>query len=159
MMKLCTSRQPLLFFCFFRFFISASFIIVTYGAESIHLIQEWIICSYQNIFNFGQVVWSTHQPLNCLFVPKWTFFIPRITICRTKFHFICLYLLFSRSYTIPNLQSGFFLVQYGHLWQEHLDRLFNLYSAGKLKVIYTHFIHIYGSIKLFLLTVYLFDVC
>ncbi|KAK7252045.1 hypothetical protein RIF29_35742 [Crotalaria pallida] len=30
--------------------------------------------------------------------------------------------------------AGFFLVQYGHLWQEHLDKLFNLYSTGKLKV-------------------------
>ncbi|XP_050260145.1 uncharacterized protein LOC126705295 [Quercus robur] len=30
--------------------------------------------------------------------------------------------------------AGFFLVQYSHLWQEHLDRLFNLFSMGKLKV-------------------------
>ncbi|XP_073103687.1 uncharacterized protein [Elaeis guineensis] len=30
--------------------------------------------------------------------------------------------------------AGFFLVQYAHLWQEHLDRLFDLYSSGKLKV-------------------------
>lgn len=30
--------------------------------------------------------------------------------------------------------AGFFLVQYPHLWQEHLDRLFDLYSSGKLKV-------------------------
>ncbi|XP_037493933.1 prostaglandin reductase-3 isoform X1 [Jatropha curcas] len=30
--------------------------------------------------------------------------------------------------------AGFFLVQYGHLWQQHLDRLFNLFSTGKLKV-------------------------
>ncbi|WOK93988.1 zinc-binding alcohol dehydrogenase domain-containing protein 2 isoform X2 [Canna indica] len=30
--------------------------------------------------------------------------------------------------------AGFFLVQYAHLWQEHMDRLFDLYSAGKLKV-------------------------
>ncbi|KAI9127937.1 hypothetical protein K1719_000930 [Acacia pycnantha] len=30
--------------------------------------------------------------------------------------------------------TGFFLVQYGHLWRQHLDRLFDLYSAGKLKV-------------------------
>ncbi|KAL5982434.1 hypothetical protein ACLOJK_016505 [Asimina triloba] len=29
---------------------------------------------------------------------------------------------------------GFFLVQYSHLWREHLDRLFDLYSSGKLKV-------------------------
>lgn len=29
---------------------------------------------------------------------------------------------------------GFFLVQYAHLWQEHLDRLFDLYASGKLKV-------------------------
>ncbi|KAK4284685.1 hypothetical protein QN277_001480 [Acacia crassicarpa] len=31
--------------------------------------------------------------------------------------------------------TGFFLVQYGHLWRKHLDRLFDLYSAGKLKVV------------------------
>nr|ACJ83745.1 unknown [Medicago truncatula] len=30
--------------------------------------------------------------------------------------------------------AGFFLVQYSHMWQEHLDRLFDLYSQGKLKV-------------------------
>ncbi|KAJ0076916.1 hypothetical protein Patl1_36152 [Pistacia atlantica] len=30
--------------------------------------------------------------------------------------------------------AGFFLVQYAHLWQQHLDRLINLYSTGKLKV-------------------------
>ncbi|XAR59461.1 15-hydroxyprostaglandin dehydrogenase (NAD(+)) [Bertholletia excelsa] len=30
--------------------------------------------------------------------------------------------------------AGFFLVQYAHLWQEHLDKLFHLYSLGKLKV-------------------------
>ncbi|KAF3339469.1 hypothetical protein FCM35_KLT16940 [Carex littledalei] len=30
--------------------------------------------------------------------------------------------------------AGFFLVQYAHLFQEHLDRLFDLYAAGKLKV-------------------------
>ncbi|KAI3922212.1 hypothetical protein MKX01_005901 [Papaver californicum] len=30
--------------------------------------------------------------------------------------------------------SGFFLVQYSHLWQQHLDRLFHLFSSGKLKV-------------------------
>ncbi|XP_058097096.1 uncharacterized protein LOC131242466 [Magnolia sinica] len=30
--------------------------------------------------------------------------------------------------------AGFFLVQYSHLWKEHLDRLFDLYSSGKLKV-------------------------
>ncbi|KAK9096901.1 hypothetical protein Sjap_022398 [Stephania japonica] len=29
---------------------------------------------------------------------------------------------------------GFFLVQYSQFWQEHLEKLFNLYSAGKLKV-------------------------
>ncbi|KAK9163260.1 hypothetical protein Syun_004162 [Stephania yunnanensis] len=29
---------------------------------------------------------------------------------------------------------GFFLVQYSHFWQEHLEKLFHLYSAGKLKV-------------------------
>lgn len=38
--------------------------------------------------------------------------------------------LLAKSQTV----SGFFLVQYGHLWQEHLDRLFNLHSTGKLKV-------------------------
>ncbi|XP_028777071.1 prostaglandin reductase-3 [Neltuma alba] len=30
--------------------------------------------------------------------------------------------------------TGFFLVQYSHLWRQHLDRLFDLYSVGKLKV-------------------------
>nr|POF09982.1 prostaglandin reductase-3 [Quercus suber] len=30
--------------------------------------------------------------------------------------------------------AGFFLVQYSQLWQEHLERLFNLFSMGKLKV-------------------------
>lgn len=30
--------------------------------------------------------------------------------------------------------AGFFLVQYAHMWQEHLDRLFHLFSSGKLKV-------------------------
>ncbi|KAG8368351.1 hypothetical protein BUALT_Bualt15G0036500 [Buddleja alternifolia] len=30
--------------------------------------------------------------------------------------------------------AGFFLVQYAHLWQEHLDKLVDLYSSGKLKV-------------------------
>nr|AFK35737.1 unknown [Lotus japonicus] len=39
--------------------------------------------------------------------------------------------LLAKSQTV----AGFFLVQYGHLWQEHLDRLFNLYSMGKLKVV------------------------
>ncbi|KAL3843924.1 hypothetical protein ACJIZ3_001327 [Penstemon smallii] len=29
---------------------------------------------------------------------------------------------------------GFFLVQYAHLWQEHLDKLVDLHSTGKLKV-------------------------
>ncbi|KAK6136876.1 hypothetical protein DH2020_029388 [Rehmannia glutinosa] len=31
-------------------------------------------------------------------------------------------------------QAGFFLVQYAHLWQEHLDKLVDLYSSKKLKV-------------------------
>ncbi|TQD79340.1 hypothetical protein C1H46_035114 [Malus baccata] len=31
-------------------------------------------------------------------------------------------------------QAGFFLVQYSHLWQEHLDKLVYLFSKGKLKV-------------------------
>ncbi|XP_010269209.1 PREDICTED: probable quinone oxidoreductase [Nelumbo nucifera] len=30
--------------------------------------------------------------------------------------------------------AGFFLVQYSHLWQQHLDRLFHHFSLGKLKV-------------------------
>eukprot|EP00262_Sarcandra_glabra_P003563 TRINITY_DN14304_c0_g1_i1.p1 TRINITY_DN14304_c0_g1~~TRINITY_DN14304_c0_g1_i1.p1 ORF type:complete len:495 (+),score=90.93 TRINITY_DN14304_c0_g1_i1:140-1624(+) len=30
--------------------------------------------------------------------------------------------------------AGFFLVQYSHLWQQHLDRLYDLFSLGKLKV-------------------------
>lgn len=30
--------------------------------------------------------------------------------------------------------AGFFLVQYSHLWQQHLDKLFDLFSSGKLKV-------------------------
>ncbi|KAK3420604.1 hypothetical protein EUGRSUZ_G01454 [Eucalyptus grandis] len=38
--------------------------------------------------------------------------------------------LLSKSQTV----AGFFLVQYSHFWQEHLDRLFQLYSKGQLKV-------------------------
>ncbi|KAL5541104.1 hypothetical protein UlMin_043390 [Ulmus minor] len=30
--------------------------------------------------------------------------------------------------------AGFFLVQYAHLWQQHLDKLVHLFSLGKLKV-------------------------
>ncbi|MQL84880.1 hypothetical protein Taro_017391 [Colocasia esculenta] len=30
--------------------------------------------------------------------------------------------------------AGFFLPQYAHLWPQHMDRLFDLYSSGKLKV-------------------------
>ncbi|KAL2537386.1 ARP protein (REF) [Forsythia ovata] len=30
--------------------------------------------------------------------------------------------------------AGFFLVQYAHLWQQHLDKLVHLYSLGKLKI-------------------------
>ncbi|KAK4849329.1 hypothetical protein QYF36_023592 [Acer negundo] len=30
--------------------------------------------------------------------------------------------------------AGFFLVQYGHLWQQHLEKLYHLFSTGKLKV-------------------------
>lgn len=30
--------------------------------------------------------------------------------------------------------AGFFLPQYAHLWKQHMDKLFNLYSTGKLKV-------------------------
>jgi hypothetical protein len=32
------------------------------------------------------------------------------------------------------LQAGFFLIQYAHLWQDHLDKLFDLYASRKLKV-------------------------
>lgn len=38
--------------------------------------------------------------------------------------------ILSKSQTV----AGFFLIQHASLWQEHLDRLFDLYSAGKLKV-------------------------
>ncbi|XP_031394131.1 probable quinone oxidoreductase [Punica granatum] len=38
--------------------------------------------------------------------------------------------LLAKSQTV----SGFFLIQYAQLWQQHLDRLFRLYSKGKLKV-------------------------
>ncbi|XP_059449614.1 uncharacterized protein LOC132180722 [Corylus avellana] len=38
--------------------------------------------------------------------------------------------LLSKSQTV----AGFFLVHYSHLWQQHLDRLFNLFSMGKLKI-------------------------
>ncbi|KAM6558157.1 hypothetical protein CsatA_027396 [Cannabis sativa] len=31
--------------------------------------------------------------------------------------------------------AGFFLVQYSYLWQQHLDKLVNLFSMGKLKVV------------------------
>ncbi|KAG5388029.1 hypothetical protein IGI04_029570 [Brassica rapa subsp. trilocularis] len=31
--------------------------------------------------------------------------------------------------------AGFFLVQYSQLWKQNLDKLFNLYSLGKLKVV------------------------
>ncbi|KAJ6806238.1 prostaglandin reductase-3 [Iris pallida] len=30
--------------------------------------------------------------------------------------------------------GGFFLLHYGHFWQQHLDKLFDLFSSGKLKV-------------------------
>ncbi|XP_066399552.1 uncharacterized protein [Miscanthus floridulus] len=30
--------------------------------------------------------------------------------------------------------AGFFLIQYAHLWKDHLEKLFNLYASGKLKV-------------------------
>ncbi|KXG35827.1 hypothetical protein SORBI_3002G234900 [Sorghum bicolor] len=30
-------------------------------------------------------------------------------------------------------QAGFFLIQYAHLWKDHLEKLFNLYASGKLK--------------------------
>ncbi|XP_074587154.1 uncharacterized protein LOC141843041 [Curcuma longa] len=38
--------------------------------------------------------------------------------------------LLAKSQTV----AGFFLIHYAHLWQEHLDKLFDLYSTGKLKV-------------------------
>ncbi|CAB4290467.1 unnamed protein product [Prunus armeniaca] len=38
--------------------------------------------------------------------------------------------LLAKSQTV----AGFFLVQYSHFWQEHLDKLFHLFSMGKLKV-------------------------
>ncbi|KAJ7946040.1 zinc-binding alcohol dehydrogenase domain-containing protein 2 [Quillaja saponaria] len=38
--------------------------------------------------------------------------------------------LLAKSQTV----AGFFLVQYSHLWQQHLDKLFDLFSTGKLKV-------------------------
>ncbi|XP_073270357.1 uncharacterized protein [Primulina huaijiensis] len=38
--------------------------------------------------------------------------------------------LLAKSQTV----AGFFLVQYAHFWQNHLDRLVDLYSSGKLKV-------------------------
>ncbi|XP_021312778.1 uncharacterized protein LOC8063080 isoform X1 [Sorghum bicolor] len=31
-------------------------------------------------------------------------------------------------------QAGFFLIQYAHLWKDHLEKLFNLYASGKLKL-------------------------
>jgi len=73
----------------------------------------------------------------CLIIVKWTLFTPKITSSHAKFHlfFWCTY-----SYVIPIFQAGFFLVQYGHLWQEHLDKLFDLHSTGKLKVIHMHLI-------------------
>ncbi|KAG6502966.1 hypothetical protein ZIOFF_035255 [Zingiber officinale] len=38
--------------------------------------------------------------------------------------------LLAKSQTV----AGFFLIHYAHLWQEHLDKLFDLYSTGNLKV-------------------------
>ncbi|XP_021731736.1 prostaglandin reductase-3-like [Chenopodium quinoa] len=38
--------------------------------------------------------------------------------------------LLAKSQTV----AGFFLVQYSRLWQQHLDKLFSLYSSGKLEV-------------------------
>ncbi|BFG41800.1 hypothetical protein CerSpe_280740 [Prunus speciosa] len=38
--------------------------------------------------------------------------------------------LLAKSQTV----AGFFLLQYSHFWQEHLDKLFHLFSMGKLKV-------------------------
>uniref|UniRef100_A0A7N0UM82 Uncharacterized protein n=1 Tax=Kalanchoe fedtschenkoi TaxID=63787 RepID=A0A7N0UM82_KALFE len=39
--------------------------------------------------------------------------------------------LLAKSQTV----AGFFLVQYAPLWQQHLDRLYDLFSTGKLKVL------------------------
>ncbi|GAB4853961.1 hypothetical protein Ancab_018169 [Ancistrocladus abbreviatus] len=39
--------------------------------------------------------------------------------------------LLAKSQTV----SGFFLIQHSHLWRQHLDKLFHLFSLGKLKVI------------------------
>nr|GME11018.1 probable quinone oxidoreductase [Ipomoea batatas] len=38
--------------------------------------------------------------------------------------------ILSKSQTV----SGFFLIHYAHLWEEHLSRLIDLFSSGKLKV-------------------------
>ncbi|PQQ04396.1 zinc-binding alcohol dehydrogenase domain-containing protein 2-like [Prunus yedoensis var. nudiflora] len=38
--------------------------------------------------------------------------------------------LLAKSQTV----AGFFLLQYSHFWQEHLDKLFHLFSMGKLKM-------------------------
>uniref|UniRef100_A0A0A8YSV9 Enoyl reductase (ER) domain-containing protein n=1 Tax=Arundo donax TaxID=35708 RepID=A0A0A8YSV9_ARUDO len=38
--------------------------------------------------------------------------------------------ILSKSQTV----AGFFLIQYAHLWQAHLEKLFDLYASGKLKV-------------------------
>lgn len=38
--------------------------------------------------------------------------------------------LLAKSQTV----AGFFLIQYAHLWKQHLDKLINLVSEGKLKV-------------------------
>ncbi|KAF5727247.1 zinc-binding alcohol dehydrogenase domain-containing protein 2 [Tripterygium wilfordii] len=38
--------------------------------------------------------------------------------------------LLAKSQTV----AGFFLIQYSHLWKEHLDRLYHLFSMGQLKV-------------------------
>jgi hypothetical protein len=40
--------------------------------------------------------------------------------------------------TNVGLQSGFFLVQYAKMYQEHIGKLYNLYSSGKLKVMNLH---------------------
>jgi hypothetical protein len=40
--------------------------------------------------------------------------------------------------TNVGLQSGFFLVHYAKMYQEHIGKLYNLYSSGKLKVTYLH---------------------
>lgn len=39
--------------------------------------------------------------------------------------------ILARSQTV----AGFFLLQHTHLWAQHLDRLYNMFASGKLKVV------------------------